>query len=104
MYPDLSKYHTIEQLLPNPYDYCIILIVEDENKHSIEGHWTALLRYNGLFEYFDPYGNGADVDLVHWLDKKTRARLHESKPYLTFLLRGENTFIIKLSMKYCEKA
>jgi hypothetical protein len=44
MYPDLSKYNTIEQLLPNPFDYCIILIVEDENKYTIEGHWTALLN------------------------------------------------------------
>ena len=57
MYPDLVKYDTIEQLLLAPFDYCIILIIEDENKYSIEGHWTALLRYNGTYEYFDPYGN-----------------------------------------------
>jgi hypothetical protein len=25
MYPDLSKYSSIEQLLPNPNDYCVIL-------------------------------------------------------------------------------
>ena len=42
MYPDLAKYSTIEQLLPNPFDYCIILIVESENKFNISGHWTAL--------------------------------------------------------------
>ena len=31
MRPDLAKYTTIEQLLPNPNDYCIILIVESES-------------------------------------------------------------------------
>jgi hypothetical protein len=89
MYPDLVKYDTIEQLLPNPFDYCIILIIEDENKYSIEGHWTALLRYNGTYEYFDPYGNNVDYDLIHWMDKKTRARLNESNPYLTYLLKNK---------------
>ena len=28
MYPDLAKYSSIELLLPQPNDYCIILIVE----------------------------------------------------------------------------
>ena len=28
MYPDLAKYSSIEQLLPNPNDYCVILIVD----------------------------------------------------------------------------
>ena len=30
MYPDLAKYSSIEQLLPNSFDCCIILIVESE--------------------------------------------------------------------------
>ena len=84
MYPDLAKYSSIEQLLPNPNDYCIILIVEDENKYTISGHWCALLKYNGKYEWFDPYANPPDYDLIHWMDKKTRVRLHESKPYLTY--------------------
>ena len=86
MYPYLAKYTTIEQLLPAPNDYCIILLVASASKFKISGHWTALLRYDGLFEYFDPYGNDVDVDLMTWMDRKTRARLHESTPYLTYLL------------------
>ena len=88
MYPDLAKYTTIEQLLPNPNDYCIILIVESESKFNISGHWCALLKYDGIYEWFDPYGNDVDVDLMTWMDRKTRVRLHESKPYLTYLLKG----------------
>ena len=44
MYPDLAKYNSIDDLLINPFDYCIILIVESETKFNIEGHWTALLK------------------------------------------------------------
>jgi hypothetical protein len=87
MYPDLAKYSSIEQLLPNPNDYCIILIVESETKFNISGHWCALLKYDGIYEWFDPYGNDIDVDLMSWMDARTRARLHESKPYLTYLLK-----------------
>jgi hypothetical protein len=89
MYPDLAKYSSIEQLLPSPNDYCIILIIEDENKYNIVGHWCALLKYDGIYEWFDPYGNPPDYDLIHWMDKKTRARLHESKPYLKYLLKNK---------------
>ena len=48
-----------------------------------------MLRYNGTYEYFDPYGNPVDYDLIHWMDKKTRARLHESNPYLSYLLKNK---------------
>ena len=64
MYPDLAEYTTIEQLLPAPNDYCIILIVESESKFNISGHWRALLKYDGIYERFDPYGNDVDVDLM----------------------------------------
>ena len=103
MYPDLAKYSTLEQLLPNPLDYCIILIVESENKYNISGHWTALLKYNGIYEYFDPYGNDVDVDLINWMDKKTRVRLHEDKPYLTFLLKGRNYIYNKVKYEALRK-
>ena len=90
MYPDLAKYSTIEQLLPNPFDYCIILIVESESKFNISRHWCALLKYNNIYEWFDPYGNNVDVDLMSWMDRKTRLKLHEDKPYLTYLSKCRN--------------
>ena len=36
-YPDLAKYENIDFLLPRPNDFCIILIVEDQNKYQIQG-------------------------------------------------------------------
>ena len=103
MYPDLAKYSSIEQLLVNRNDYCIILIVESESKFNISGHWTALLRYDGLFEYFDPYGNDVDVDLMTWMDRKTRATLHESTPYLTYLLKGRKYIYNKVKYDVLKK-
>ena len=103
MYPDLAKYTTIEQLLPAPNDYCIILIVESENKYNIAGHWCALLKYNGIYEWFDPYANPVDYNLIHWMDRKTRARLHESKPYLTYLLKGRQYIYNKVKYEVLKK-
>ena len=103
MYPDLAKYSSIEQLLVNPNDYCIILIVESESKFNISGHWCALLKYDGIYEWFDPYGNDVDVDLMTWMDRKTRARLHESKPYLTYLLKGRKYIYNKVKYEVLKK-
>ena len=103
MYPDLAKYTTIEQLLPNPNDYCIILIVESESKFNISGHWCALLKYDGIYEWFDPYGNDVDVDLMTWMDRKTRVRLQESKPYLTYLLKGRKYIYNKVKYEVLKK-
>ena len=83
-YSELSKYDTIEQLLTKPYDFVIILLEESPNS----GHWCALLRYSNLYEWFDSYGFPLDYDLTHWLTAAQRAKLHEKKKYLTFLLQG----------------
>ena len=89
MYPDLAKYSSVDLLLPEPNDYCIILIVESETKFNISRHWCALFKYDGKYEWFDPYGNDVDVDLMTWMDAKTRVSLNESKPYLTYLLKNK---------------
>jgi len=103
MYPDLAKYSSIEQLLPNQNDYCTILIVESETKFNISGHWCALLKYDGIYEWFDPYGNDVDVDLMGWMDAKARATLHESKPYLTYLLTGRKHIYNKVKYELLRK-
>ena len=103
MYPDLAKHSSIELLLPNPNDYCIILIVESETKFNISGHWCALLKYDGMYERFDPYGNDVDVDLMTWMDAKTRLSLNESKPYLTYLLKGRKYIYNKTKYEVLRK-
>ena len=76
-YPDLAKYTDINQLLPDPNDFVVILIIEDETQDVISGHWTTVLKYDNLFEFFDPHGNAPDFDLKTWMCKQQRAKLRE---------------------------
>ena len=74
-YPQLAKYNTLEELLPKPYDFCIILLLETQ----ISGHWTALIKNPSQVEFFDSYGNAPDADLTNWLSPSERIRLKEDK-------------------------
>ena len=84
-YPELSKYNNIDELLPNSYDFVIILLLES----PASGHWTGLLRYNDGYEFFDSYGNAPDYDLSHWLTPNERLKLNENNKYLSLLLQGK---------------
>jgi len=52
-YANLDKYQHIYDLLPNRIDFCFILT---ESKYN-QGHWTALIRNDNKFEYFDSYSD-----------------------------------------------
>ena len=64
-YSELSKFNDLNELLPDDRDYCVILY-EDALNH---GHWIALSKYKGIFEFFDSYGISPDGEL-HWLNMK----------------------------------
>ena len=91
-YPELAQYKTIEELLPQEFSCVVILVLEKPN----EGHWTGLLRYSNIFEFFDSYGNPVDYDLTHWLDESKRSQLNESTLYLTNLLKGRKHIYNKI--------
>ena len=72
-YPQLATYDTLDQLLPKPYVFCIILLLETQ----ISGHWCALIRNPSQYECFDSYGNAPDADLSKWLTPSQRMKLRE---------------------------
>jgi hypothetical protein len=89
-YSELADIDSLEELLPNSTDYCIMLYETEENS----GHWVALLRYTDVnnhdrFEFFDPYGYRPDSEL-NWISKKMREKLGEDVPYLTRLIKKAN--------------
>ena len=88
-YKDLTKYSSIDQLLPKPTDYCILLY--ELQKDS--GHWTAILKYDDIVEFFDPYGLKYDNELA-WISNNIKAKLHEDQPLLSNLLNNTNHTII----------
>ena len=83
-YSELASFEDLDQLLPSPMDYCIILY-EDNIDH---GHWVGLSRHGGTYEHFDSYGLKPDKELA-WINMQKRASLHENQPYLSDLLKHQ---------------
>jgi hypothetical protein len=94
-YPELKRYHTIDDLLPNNPDYVFILYEDSVNK----GHWTLLMRYGSTYEFFCSYGSKIDEPLT-WYNAQTRNKLGEDVPYLSNLLNAVNSKVIYNPVKF----
>ena len=94
-YPQLAKYNTLEELLPRPYDFCVILLLET----PISGHWCCLIRNSTQYEWFDSYSNPPDADLSNWLTPSQRVKLKENTYYLSNLLKGRNYIYNKVKFQ-----
>ena len=80
-YSELSKYPTLDDLLPNVKSYCFILYEDSPNK----GHWTVVSKpQEGVAEYFDSYGGYVDAPLK-WTPESKRIGLGEGQPMLSKL-------------------
>ena len=69
-YHELSKYQTIDQLLPLKKDAVVLLY---ENR-PMDGHWTSLTKNNGEISFFDPYGEVIDKQLKYSNYSKDRVQ------------------------------
>jgi len=69
-YHDLSKYQSIDQLLPLKKDAVVLLY---ENR-PMDGHWTSLTKNNGEISFFDPYGEVIDKQLNYSNHSKQRVQ------------------------------
>ena len=94
-YAELGNLYDIDQLLSDEKDYCIILHEDRPNR----GHWTALLKYNNLYEHFDSYGVKPDSKLK-WIGAKRNRQLNQDEPYLTQLLKKEEDNYIYNNVAY----
>lgn len=81
-YSELSNYHNINDLLPNAKDYVFILIETKKNS----GHWTCLLKYDDVYEWFDSYGIRPDGEL-NFISKAIKELLGENHHELTRLIK-----------------
>jgi hypothetical protein len=83
---EISKYKTIDDLLPNNIDYIFILWERSKNN----GHWCLIIkdRKNNLLEYFDPYGYYYTAP-IYWVGTGAREALN-LKPYVKDLLENSN--------------
>ena len=95
-YSLLRRIDDLDELLTKDLDYCILLYEDRPDR----GHWTALSRYNGIYEHFDSYGNKPDKTL-EWVNMKVRRVLKQATPYLTNLL--QNNQYIYNNVKYQDR-
>jgi hypothetical protein len=80
-YSELSKYHTLDEMLPEQYSYVILLYEDSPNK----GHWVCVSKPDKkTVEYFDSYGGIPDAPLK-WTPKQRRIGMGAGEPLLGLL-------------------
>lgn len=95
MYNELSDYNSIDELLPNPNSYVILLYQDSENT----GHWTCLLRQNNTVEFFDPYGKYPDTQL-RWVDNEIREDLGITGKFISNLFNNSKLKVVYNTAPY----
>ena len=94
-YKDLSKYKNINEIFTKDNDYFVLLY----ELAPQSGHWTGVLKYANVIEFFDPYGMQADKELA-WISKSARAKLNEQYPYLSTLINNSNMQVVHILTKF----
>lgn len=88
-FPKLEQYNNINELLPLKKDYCIIFYIENIINGSQVGHWTALMRDNNKYFFFDSYGI-TEKNELSFISKQKRLKYNEDINYLDKLLKNTN--------------
>ncbi|MFM7989971.1 MAG: hypothetical protein ACKPKO_62720, partial [Candidatus Fonsibacter sp.] len=81
-YSKLRHIDDLDELLTEDLDYCVTLYEDRPDK----GNWTALSKYNGIYEHFDSYGAKPDKSL-EWVNLSIKRKMNEATPYLTNILK-----------------
>ena len=94
-YSQLAEYESILDLLPDSFDYKIILLENQKNT----GHWVCLIRMGNIIECFNSYGISIDSEfkfipdwIERWLNQDTR--------YLSKLIKSAPDYITVISNKF----
>jgi hypothetical protein len=97
-YSDLANYNSIDELLPKPRDFRIILIEDSVNK----GHWCCILKYDKTIEWFNPYGGIPDRQ-KNLLGKARNMMLGQEEDYLTNLMTKSKGYKLIYNKKRLQK-
>ena len=93
-YRELKNYNSIDQLLPNNKNYCIILF-----RSSNSAHWIAILKENDTIEHFCSYASKVD-QYYDWNSQNENDSLGQNKKYLTNLLSICKNEVVYNPIKY----
>lgn len=94
---DLLKYKNIDNIFDKNKlrDYVIILHLDAPNK----GHWTALLKYGDIIEFFDSYGN-SPKEVYNFVPNSVKHGLGIKRDALSDMLEKSNYNVIYNPIKY----
>ena len=81
-YNELANYRTIDELLPLPIDFRIVLVEQEKNV----GHWVCFLKYKDTIESFNSYGKDIDKQ-KDTFGKIKNTILGQHTDYLTHLVK-----------------
>lgn len=84
-YSELKNYNNINDLLTEPIDFRIILIESSYNC----GHWTAILKYKNIIEWFNSYGTRTGYDF-NFIANEISRMLGQGRNDLLELLRKKH--------------
>lgn len=94
-YSQLADYDSLVDLLPESFDYKIILLENQKNS----GHWVCLIRMGNVIECFNSYGISIDSEfkfIPDWIEEW----LGQDKRYLTKLIRSAPEGLTVISNKF----
>jgi hypothetical protein len=97
-YSDLANYGTIDELLPKPRDFRIILIEDSYNK----GHWCCILKYDKTIEWFNPYGIRPDAQ-KNLLGRMRNMMLGQEPDYIDDLMKASKGYKLIYNKKKLQK-
>jgi len=80
-YSELGNYNTIDELLPKPFDFRIILV----EQKPMSGHWVLILKYGDTIENFNSYGIEIDKQ-KGMLSRMMNKMLNQETNYLSRLV------------------
>lgn len=81
-YSELKNYKCLQDLLPAPFDFKVILIETAQNS----GHWCCVIRMKDVIECFNSYGIGIDTEFKY-IPNFIEKMLGEDKRYLSMLIK-----------------
>ena len=96
-YSQLDDYTTIQQLLPGPKSWKIILVESSYNS----GHWICIFRNKKTITVFNSYG-GFPSSEINYIEDKINKQLGQDKRYLNMIL--ENGLSNKFNIVYNKRA
>ena len=88
-YSELKNYNSLIELLPNRFDFKIILLETARNS----GHWVCVIRIGNIIECFNSYGVTIDSEF-RFIPDVVERMLGESTRFLKKLIKKNTIFQI----------